>query len=40
MAAVFLGFGKNAIDFAQLVKEYSRSNRDEHRYSPPEIIKS
>ena len=40
VSAVFLAFGKHAIDFAQLVKEYSRSALDERRYSPPEIVKS
>ena len=35
-----LAFGKHAVDFAQLVKEYSRATRDEYRYSPPDIVKS
>jgi IS1 family transposase len=40
VAAVFLAFGKNAIDFAQLVKEYARPVRDERRYTPPDMVKS
>src|SRR2546423_4627087 len=36
VAAVMLAFGKNAIDFAQLVKEYSATTRNEQRYSPPD----
>src|SRR5205814_2589895 len=40
VAAVMLAFGKNAIDFAQLVKEYSSSTRNEQRYSPPDMVKS
>jgi IS1 family transposase len=40
VAAVMLAFGKNAIDFAQLVKEYSHTTRNEQRYSPPDMVKS
>ncbi len=39
-AAVFLAFGKNSIDFAQLVKQYERSKNADYRYSPPDIVKS
>jgi hypothetical protein len=35
-----VAFGKNAVDFAQLVKQYERAPRDEYRYSPAEIVKS
>jgi IS1 family transposase len=37
--AVFLAFGKNAVDFAQLVKEYSSPLRNEQRYSPSDLVK-
>jgi len=40
VAAVFLAFGKHAVDFAQLVKEYARPVKDERQYSPPNIVKS
>ena len=39
VAAVMLAFGKNAIDFAQLVKEYRGPARNEQRYSPSEMVK-
>jgi IS1 family transposase len=40
VAAVFLAFGKNNVDFAQLVKEYARPVKDERQYSPPSIVKT
>jgi IS1 family transposase len=40
VAAVMLAFGKNAVDFAQLVKEYSRPTKNEQRYSPADMVKS
>jgi IS1 family transposase len=39
VTAVLLAFGRN-VDFAQLVKEYSRTTSHDYRYSPPEIVKS
>lgn len=40
VAAVFLAFGRDNIDFAQLVKEYTRPLKDERQYSPPSIVKT
>jgi IS1 family transposase len=39
-AAVFFAFGKNSVDFAQLVKQYERDTRHDTRYSPAAIVKS
>ena len=38
--AVFFAFGKDGVDFAQIVKEYARAQRNEERYSPSDIVKS
>jgi IS1 family transposase len=39
-AAVFLAFGKDSVDFAQLVKQYRADRGNDTRYSPAEIVKS
>lgn len=39
VSAVFLAFGKNAIDFAQLVKQYTGPTHNEQRYSPSDMVK-
>lgn len=36
---MFLAFGKNAVDFAQLVKQYSSAAHNEQRYSPSDMVK-
>lgn len=34
VAAVFLAFGKGNVDFAQLIKKYTRIEKHDHSYSP------
>src|SRR5207249_1536785 len=38
VAAVFLAFGKDNVDFAQLIKQYARPTHAEERYSPAACV--